>query len=150
MAVIAPFWATTDEYVAFKVGYSKMYYQVYKNMERNNARTAAILKTASKHVQNYEKCGKFASFKATWVLVVTWVKICPYVYYPYHYYYNNNKEILELNCEWVSVGKTILQITYNRPNRLFLLFWLELGSLVSCLGKFGAGNNAHSCSSLIF
>ena len=136
MAVIAPFWATTNEFEAFKAGHSKMYYQVYKNTDGNNARTSEILKTSSRHVQLYDKSGKFANFKATWVLVVTWVKICPFVYYSYDYYYNNT-EILKLNCEWVSVGHKILQIKYNRPNLLFLLIWLESGSLASCLGKFG-------------
>ena len=87
MAIMAPFWATTDTFSAFRDGHSKVYYQVYK--PGANERSAAILSMASGDVQRYT--GEFANFEATWVLVVTWEKLCPYVYY---YYYNNN-------CRWV-------------------------------------------------
>ena len=87
MAIIAPFWATTDTYSAFRDGHSKVYYQVHK--PGYSYSSAAILSMASEHVQRYT--GKFKNFKASWVLVVTWEKLCPYVYY---YYYDNN-------CRWV-------------------------------------------------
>ena len=80
MAVIAPFWATTDTYYAFRAGFSKVYYQVYKPKAKESS--AAILRMATEHVQSYT--GKFANFEATWVLVVTWEKLCPYVYYRYN------------------------------------------------------------------
>ena len=97
MAVIAPFWATTDMYFAFRANHSRVYYHVY---QQGKEYSAEMLKMATKHVQNYTE--KFANFEATWVLVVTWEKLCPYVYYPYYYYYNYN-ESFALNCPWVSV-----------------------------------------------
>ena len=102
MAIIAPFWATTDQYFAFKAGRSKVSYQVYKQTMQNNVQTTDMLDMASQHVRLYDKSGKFANFNATWVLVVTWVKLCPYVYYPGYYYYYSNREIPRLNCQWVS------------------------------------------------
>ena len=87
MAIIAPFWATTDTYSAFRDGHSKVYYQLHKRGYIDSS--AAILRLASEHVQSYTD--KFKNFEASWVLVVTWEKLCPYVYY---YYYDNN-------CRWV-------------------------------------------------
>ena len=109
MAIIAPFWATTDEYLAFKAGYSKVYYHVYSQIRQNTvqSQTSNMLAMASQHVKLYDKSGKFTNFKATWVLVVTWENICPYVYYPYWYYYWYNWGLPELNCDWVS-GRTSL------------------------------------------
>ena len=86
MAIIAPFWATTDTYSAFRDGHSKVYYHLHKRGYIKSS--AAILSMASEHVQRYS--GKFKNFEASWVLVVTWKKLCPYVYY---YYYDN--------CRWV-------------------------------------------------
>ena len=82
MAVIAPFWATTDTYYAFRADFSKVYYQVYKPKTKDSS--ADILGIATEDVQRYT--GKFANFEATWVLVVTWEKLCPYVYYRYNNY----------------------------------------------------------------
>ena len=105
MAIIAPFWATTDQYVAFKAGHSKVYYHVYQDTKDNNAQNSDTLKMASRHVQCYDKSGKFSNFNATWVLVVTWEKLCPYVYYPYYYYYSNtNSSNFALNCQWVGIN----------------------------------------------
>ena len=128
MAIIAPFWATTDDYVAFKAGHSKMYYHVYRQTSRQkNNKTSDILTLASQHVRLYAEKEKFANFKATWALVVTWVNLCPYVHYPW--YYNSNWNIPELNCKWVSImqlfsvkGETyqslafpnVLDTTFNR------------------------------------
>ena len=104
MAIIAPFWAKTDQYVAFKAGHSKVYYHVYQDTKDNNASNIDTLKMASRHVQRYDRSGKFSNFNATWVLVVTWEKLCPYVYYPYYFYYNNaNSSNFTLNCQWVGI-----------------------------------------------
>ena len=85
MAVIAPFWATTDTYHAFRAGFSKVYYHVYKPKTEDSS--TDILGIATEHVQRYT--GKFANFEATWVLVVTWEKLCPY-----RYNYNFCKEVI--------------------------------------------------------
>ena len=98
MAIIAPFWATTDTYFAFRAGHSKVYYQVYSQTKESSSE---ILKMASKDVKRYGDGGKFANFVASWVLVVTWQKLCPYVYYPYYYYYEGN---FPLHCPWVSIS----------------------------------------------
>ena len=98
MAVIAPFWATTDMRFAFRKGHSKVYYQVYK--PKNKESSGTILNMATKDVQQYSGTENFTNFEATWVLVVTWEKLCPYVYYRYYYYYD---ESFELNCPWVSI-----------------------------------------------
>ena len=91
MGIIAPFWATTDTYSAFRDGHSKVYYHLHKRGYIRSS--AAILSMASEHVQRYT--GKFKNFEASWVLVVTWKKLCPYVYY---YYYGN--------CRWVRLFAT--------------------------------------------
>ena len=93
MAIIAPFWATTDTYYAFRGNQSKVYYQVYKTNAGESS--ADILSMATGHVKNYTE--KFANFEASWVLVVTWEKLCPYVYY--HYDKNFCKEVIfPINC----------------------------------------------------
>ena len=113
MAIIAPFWATIDEHVAFKAGHSKVYYHVYQDTKDNNAPNSDTLQMASRHVQHYDKSGKFSNFNATWVLVVTWEKLCPYVYYPYYYYYSNNNGFT-LNCQWVGIGPLQLAVTWYK------------------------------------
>ena len=103
MAIIAPFWAKTDQYLAFKAGHSKVYYHVYEQIRQNTVQASNnVLAMASKDVQRYDNSGKFTNFQATWVLVVTWENLCPYVYYPYWYYWYN-WEIPRLNCLWVSI-----------------------------------------------
>jgi len=103
MAVIAPFWATTDTYFSFKRGHSKVYYQVYSQTKENSSE---ILNMASQDVKLYGDSKIFAKFAATWVLVVTWYNICPYVYYPYYYYhlYDDYEESFALNCPWVGIS----------------------------------------------
>ena len=98
MAIIAPFWATTDTYFAFRDGHSKVYYQVYSQTTESSSE---IVKMASQDVKRYTDGDTFANFAASWVLVVTWQKLCPYVYYPYYYYYEEN---IPLNCPWVSIS----------------------------------------------
>jgi len=111
LAIIAPFWARTDQYLAFKGGISKVFYHVYEKSRQNTFQTDTILTMASQHVQSYDHSGKFASFNATWVLVVTWVGICPFVDYPENYYYNNENST-ELNCRWVSIYFTTVNPFY--------------------------------------
>ena len=107
MAIIAPFWATIDTFFPFINGHSKVYYQVYSH---NTDSSAKILDMASKDVKLYGDGKKFANFAATWVLVVTWQKLCPYVYYPYYYYYyyyyqyNYHEETVPLNCPRVGIS----------------------------------------------
>ncbi|XP_022805810.1 mucin-like protein [Stylophora pistillata] len=104
MGIIAPFWATTDSYFAFRYGHSKVYYQVYRQAKETSNE---ILDMASKHVQSYNK--GFGDFKATWVLVVTWEKLCPYVYYPYYYYYRDiNEQNFQLNCPRSNTFQAVL------------------------------------------
>ena len=103
MAVIAPFWATTDTYFAFREGHSKVYYQVYSQTKESSSE---ILQMATQDVKLYGDSKKFANFVASWVLVVTWHKLCPYVYYSYYYYYYYSGENFSLNCPWVSISLT--------------------------------------------
>ena len=91
-AIIAPFWAAVDEYVAFKVNHSRVYYQVYSHTKPKGNGTSHILNMASQHVQIYDGSGKFHNFSATWVLVVTWKDLCPFFYYG----------LPRLQCRWVS------------------------------------------------
>ena len=107
MAVIAPFWATTDTYFAFKKNHSRVYYQVYEESKESSSN---ILDMAAKHVQNYAE--GFSNFQASWVLVVTWENLCPYVYYPYYYYYYGDQEI-ELNCRWVSKYVWLIKLVHT-------------------------------------
>ena len=102
MAIIAPFWGQTDEYMSFKASHSKVYYHVYKQIREGTVQSQAseVLSMASQHVQRYDNSEKFSNFEATWVLVVTWENLCPYVYYPYWYYWYN-WEIPRLNCPGV-------------------------------------------------
>ena len=106
MGIIAPFWATTDTYFAFKNGHSKVYYQVYRQTEKTSNE---ILAMASKDVKSYN--GRFSDFEATWVLVVTWEKLCPYVYYSYYYYYNYFEQSFPFNCPRVSICIFLIIIT---------------------------------------
>ena len=115
MAIIAPFWATTDTYFAFKVGHSKLYYQVYSQTKEGSSE---ILKVASEDVKRYGEGDKFANFAASWVLVVTWEKLCPYVYYPYYYYYFYSGENFPLNCAWVRMSFSSL-LSLSLSNIIF-------------------------------
>jgi len=117
MAIIAPFWATTDTYFAFRDGHSKVYYQVYSQTKESSSE---ILKRASQDVTRYDEGDKFANFAASWVLVVTWQKLCPYVYYPYYYYYEEN---VPLNCPWSNTFQAVIItdgfntfLMYNYPS----------------------------------
>ena len=97
--IIAPLWALTDQYLAFKAGYSKVYYRVYSQVTDPTRKT---LDKASNHVQQFGNSGAaFSNFQAEWVLVVTWENLCPYVYYPWYYYYYY-WGIPKLDCPWVS------------------------------------------------
>ena len=104
MAIIAPFWATTDETIAFKAGYSKVYYHVYTQIRENTveSQTSEVLSMASGHVQRYDKSRRFTNFRATWVLVVTWRNLCPYVKYESPQRDAGQGQSLVLHCRWVS------------------------------------------------
>ena len=105
-AIIAPFWAPVDDYVAFKVNHSRVYYQVYSHTKPKGNRTNHILNMASQHVQIYDRSGKFDNFSATWVLVVTWKDLCPFFYYGSRTYSYDNEEVVSLprlQCRWVSL-----------------------------------------------
>ena len=96
MGIIAPFWAVTDTYLPFKYNHSKVYYQVYSQTQNESSE---ILDLATRHVQDYIE--GFGDFRANWVLVVTWEKLCPYSYYSYYYY--SNEQNFQLNCPRVSI-----------------------------------------------
>ena len=121
MAIVAPFWATTETRFAFRYGHSKVYYQVYSQTKDSSSE---ILKMASQDVKRYTEGGTFANFAASWVLVVTWYKLCPYVYYPYYYYYYYSGENFPLNCPWVSISfssffiLSLISIMVNRTCQL--------------------------------
>ncbi|XP_078368612.1 mucin-like protein [Oculina patagonica] len=153
MAVMAPFWATTDMNFAFRANHSKVYYQVYKQSTESSA---AILSMATKHVQNYT--GNFTNFNATWVLVVTWVKLCPYVYYPYYYYYRNNDDF-QLNCPWSNTFQAVIItdgfntfLMYNYPyggiqwvvpaDRKYYRYWTNYYGLP--VAGWNAGDNGQN------
>ena len=128
MAVIAPFWATTDTYFAFKKNHSRVYYQVYEESKESSSN---ILDMAAKHVQNYAE--GFSNFQASWVLVVTWENLCPYVYYPYYYYYYGDQEI-ELNCRWVSKYVWLIKLVHTHSYYI-LKQWIASKARSDCLLK---------------
>ena len=128
MAVIAPFWATTDTYFAFKKNHSRVYYQVYEESKESSSN---ILDMAAKHVQNYSE--GFSNFQASWVLVVTWENLCPYVYYPYYYYYYGDQEI-ELNCRWVSKYVWLIKLVHTHSYYI-LKQWIASKARFDCLLK---------------
>ena len=82
IGMFAPFWARSDQYQSFKLGISKVYYHIYDKIQSDHEQSSEILALASKHVGQYGD-GRFANFKATWVLVVTWENLCPSVIYRY-------------------------------------------------------------------
>ena len=94
-AIIAPFWAMINENQAFKDGHSKVYYHAYERSRQDTPQTSNILSMASRDVRSYADNDKFSNFNATWVLVVTWVDLCPYV------------DTTELYCYWVSIHFTL-------------------------------------------
>ena len=74
MGIIAPFWATSDTYFAFRDDHSKVYYQVYSQTKESSSE---ILNMASQDVKRYTDGDTFVDFTANWVLVVTWHMLCP-------------------------------------------------------------------------
>ena len=74
LAVLAPLWTESD----YNHQDSKVLYQQYDSAQRygsqDRTQTDAMLSRASEDAVAY---GGFSSFKATWVLVVTWVNMHP-------------------------------------------------------------------------
>ena len=114
-AMIAPYWALTDTYWGFKRRdfyrfqyyyspsegrytytwtfhrvdpnrWSSVYYQVYDTYSQE-PKAENMLAKASEDVRKYHGQAGFADFEATWVLVVTWVKL-----YPLDWYYYDRKQ----------------------------------------------------------
>lgn len=103
LAMLAPYWAQTDTNWGFKreavnrfycsddgertncsyrmtsvdpKKWSSVYYRVYDNY-KNTPGTKDMLLKASQDVHKYHDEPAFKNFKATWVLVVTWVRLYP-------------------------------------------------------------------------
>ena len=114
-AMIAPYWALTDTYWSFKRRdfyrfqyyyspsegrytytwtfhrvdpnrWSSVYYQVYDTYSQE-PKAENMLAKASEDIRKYHGQAGFADFEATWVLVVTWVKL-----YPLDWYYYDRKQ----------------------------------------------------------
>ncbi|XP_044174744.1 uncharacterized protein LOC114975818 isoform X3 [Acropora millepora] len=100
IGMFAPFWARSDQYQSFESGISKVYYHIYEKSQGDHDQTSKILALASKHVEQYVG-GRFASFTATWVLVVTWENLCPSVIY--RYLFDGNQEICALKNTFQAV-----------------------------------------------
>ena len=102
--MIAPYWADSDTYFAFRrhnykryddtdikvdpLKWSTVYYNAYK--EGDGGAADAVLANATRDVKN--KFSGLDDFEATWVFVVTWVNVYPYIewdppqedlYFPY-------------------------------------------------------------------
>ncbi|XP_019629037.1 PREDICTED: LOW QUALITY PROTEIN: mucin-like protein [Branchiostoma belcheri] len=107
-AMIAPFWAYSDpsSFSRFdeETLKSHIYYQVYKEGD-GKIDTSTILTRASLDARNTPNTNVPSDFQATWVLVVTWIRLPPNVgcgsYYTrwwYSYYYcNRDLTSLEVN-----------------------------------------------------
>jgi hypothetical protein len=74
--MLAPYWALIDVYDSFTNDISKMYYHEYKEYD-DNPSTLGILQRAVDDVNKYTKSKPLPTefTKATYVLVVTWVKL---------------------------------------------------------------------------
>ncbi|KAI8519983.1 hypothetical protein Bbelb_032400 [Branchiostoma belcheri] len=108
-AMIAPFWAYSDpsSFSRFdeETLKSHIYYQVYKEGD-GKIDTSAILSRASLDARNTPNTNVPSDFQATWVLVVTWIRLPPNVgcgsyytrwWYSYYYYCNRDLTSLEVN-----------------------------------------------------
>ncbi|XP_035679474.1 mucin-like protein [Branchiostoma floridae] len=104
-SMIAAFWAYSDpsSFSRFEEETLKshIYYQVYKEGDGKND-TSTILSRASEDARNTPNTNVPSDFQANWVLVVTWIRLPPYVgcrsYYTrwwYSYYYCN-RDLTEL------------------------------------------------------
>ncbi|XP_078687900.1 mucin-like protein isoform X2 [Branchiostoma floridae x Branchiostoma belcheri] len=108
-AMITPFWAYSDpsSFSRFdeETLKSHIYYQVYKEGD-GKSDTSAILSRASLDARNTPNTNVPSDFQATWVLVVTWIRLPPNVgcgsyytrwWYSYYYYCNRDLTSLEVN-----------------------------------------------------
>ncbi|XP_067053673.1 fibrillin-2-like isoform X3 [Acropora muricata] len=124
IGMFAPFWARSDQYQSFKSGISKVYYHIYDKSQSDHDQTSKILALASKHVEQYGG-ERFASFTATWVLVVTWENLCPSVVY--RYLYDGNPEMCPMKNTFQAV---IITDWYNS----FLMYNYPRGGIQWAVG----------------
>ncbi|XP_066290899.1 mucin-like protein isoform X2 [Branchiostoma lanceolatum] len=107
-SMIAAFWAYSDpsSFSRFEEETLKshIYYQVYKEGD-GKSDTSTILSRASEDARNTPNTNVPSDFQANWVLVVTWIRLPPYVgcrsyytrWYSYYYYCNRDLTSLEVN-----------------------------------------------------
>ena len=80
--VIAPYWAKIS-HDAFKIAgknASMVYYHVYRKDAISTNREKEIFNRANSDVQRYQTNPRIPLFEASWILVVTWVRIYPNTY----------------------------------------------------------------------
>ena len=77
-AMLAPYWSLTDTHHSFvNHGVSKVYYHIYSDSEPSSSQ---MLNTATSDVKNLLSKPLPTDFKASWMLVTTWVNLRPYQY----------------------------------------------------------------------
>lgn len=70
--MLAPYWALTDNYQSFiNERISNVYYHVYTGLD-NTPTSTKVLDQATRDVNKHYQQDLPTSFKASWVLVVTW------------------------------------------------------------------------------
>ena len=72
-AILAPYWSKTNVDSSFNK-ISKVYYHVYSKDDSNSA---AVLKRATSDVKRFLTNPLPTNFKATWLIVVTWMNLKP-------------------------------------------------------------------------
>ena len=80
--VIAPYWAYIN-HNAFRVAgnrASAVYYHVYRKDAISTNHEREIFNRANSDVQRYQTNPRIPLFDASWILVVTWVRIYPNTY----------------------------------------------------------------------
>ena len=82
--LIAPYWSMVDVRSPFdknSVNRSMVYYQEYHACNANN-KTIQIINRVNSDVRTFQTNPSIANFSASWVLVVTWVRLYPLSYNP--------------------------------------------------------------------
>ena len=76
--MLAPYWSLTDTQDSFeKNGVSKVYYHIYSDSEPSSV---SMLNMATSDVKTLYSQPLPTEFKASWMLVITWVNLRPYQY----------------------------------------------------------------------